>query len=139
MAPNENSAALNCAIIIYFPSHESMAPPIYRHNLQRLLIQKSRTGKESFPRHYIILLISNQPTKACVTHKDVKFKCKEYVDPKQHKEQHLWKNLLWFLKIPGIRCSSPPSKDRELPIGWRCQGAENGAPVTTVTYIKDSQ
>lgn len=49
-------------------------------------IQKSRTEKESSHRCCIIYdsLISSQPTKAYVTHKEMKSKCKEYVDPKQH-------------------------------------------------------
>lgn len=57
-----------------------------------VLIQKSRTGKESSLTRYIIYdsLISSQPTKAYVTHKEMKSKCKECVDPKPM-GQGLWK------------------------------------------------
>lgn len=61
-----------------------------------------RTEKECFHGHCTIHyhLIPSQPTEACVTHKDVKSKYKDHIDPKQQKQQGLQKYLLRFLKIP---------------------------------------
>lgn len=68
VAPSESPVALNCAIIMYFPPHESMGIS----NVQTfVLIQKSRTRRESYHRHDIIYdsWISSWPTKAFATHR----------------------------------------------------------------------